>query len=583
MRLLDLEIYVAKKGVLGCPLTEIPKELFSEFERTKMVEIVLHEDNLEMPIMLVSQSATTKLYRLKDLESYEGYDARLNFDSWRVVIFNGTNIRSTKLAKCCMLLIEHPEGLDRNFIEKSIPAVKSDLSFWMSQLKSSNAIIIERKGNKQIFKYNFDMLKKERELLPDIYSETNNEPLISNPVSKANEAVNKKEAEEKEDLVSRVLKTPLSQDIKEARQNADEIAKTEPSDGGINKSTELVNTDTLDQIVNLCKIANILVLSELPKQIKKLKAGMKITEDEFLETLEDNGFKVIEIRSKYISTEYIVFPETINEKDALILKVVDRLKKKITNYFKVKVKLTFLKNTQLNSFDNNYVTNLKVRVMYFYEYLVVQMKKNGGCFYFNLESLLDMNFVSFIKCVPLRLDFQFLKIATEFIKKTGKEAGALQKKMEDLENLEGADFERLNRKCLQILEENTIREVLEGIAENTELFKNLSQRVNINEFDKILQSLVKYNIFDGYADDSFLYFEYLENIEKYLENLPFDMKDDSTDSIGHGIPFSDRKRFYDMICEFSQEEFYLKVQSIIDENFQGETRAFLTMKLQSFK
>ncbi|ELA41431.1 uncharacterized protein VICG_01536 [Vittaforma corneae ATCC 50505] len=121
------------------------------------------------------------------------------------------------------------------------------------------------------------------------------------------------------------------------------------------------------------------------------------------------------------------------------------------------------------------------------------------------------------------------------------------------------------------------------LKKGSETYNALASRVKIYEFDRILQAFLKYNIFEGFNDGQmYLFFEHIEGIEKYIEKILSDISEESNEVSGHSISYPVRKKFYDLICDFSQDEFQSKTQTLIEQNFEGDAREFFLKKLQTF-
>lgn len=613
MELLEVEKYVALRGVLGCPLDELPSALINQITDSKILAIVSHEDNLKVPDSLQHNIPETPFYKLAELSTFKGYDIRLFFERWRMLAFNNSKIHAGSIANFVSLLMNHPEGIKRRIVKLEVPNAAKNIHKWIVQLKKEKLIRIEVENGEETFFYNYDTI--------------NNAKIGAEPVSniKTRQSIKVKNEEPEPEMekiefsyelvnsASKVIKEHengmpiksirtffrLDPDVlNELIKSFDNMKEFEvirygesPTKikyvGGTETSNTYVENDVVNFLVDMCRTVKIILISELPKDIKKMKTSMRIEDDKFLDILEDNGFSILEIRSKYINPEFVVFFSDISENDPDLISTVNKAKAKVLKHFKIKVKFTFLKNMYLNSFDNNFLPSLKQRVYHLYKFIAQEIDKNNGYFCFNQQCILNMNFLSFIKCVPLRLDFQFIKIVLEIAKKNKKIKNAidLPENIENVEDISAESFDKLNNSCLSAVSSYTVKDILLMLKKDSEIYNGLFTRVNVLEFFRILQCFIKYNVFEGFISDNndYLYYEQIEGIENYIEKIFNGIIDDSSENSSYNAFYSDRKKLYDMICDFSQEEFYSKTFELIEENFTGESKDFFIKKLQTFK
>ncbi|ELA41430.1 uncharacterized protein VICG_01535 [Vittaforma corneae ATCC 50505] len=460
MELLGVEKFVALRGVLGCPLIDVPSEFFSEIDDSEILEIVAHDDNLTIPNSLLYHLPKSETYSLKELKNYKEYDIRLNFEAWRVLAFNNSRLHAGRLAQCVSILMTNPDGVTRKTMKSLISNSEKNIHKWIQQLVKEKVIYIENNHGNEILKFNFDIIERIKKFPDDVF--TRNEASALNSVQQTTHSNNnetvaiatkkngspklangviqqaEKTIKERGNVIPvKDLQASLMLESDTMELLVDELAgrldyqihqlNSKPNIieyiGEMN--TRFVKNDMIDFLIDMCRASRIFLMSELPKDIKKMKVSLQLDDERFLDILEDNNFSIIEIRSKYISSEFVMFSDTVSDTDFELINMIEKAKAKVVKYFRTKVKYTFLKNVYLNAFDNNYLPYLKERVLYFYRYITSQMEYNDYYFHLSQNHLLNMNFITFIKCVPLRLEFQFIKIVTEIAKKNRKLKGSI--------------------------------------------------------------------------------------------------------------------------------------------------------------
>lgn len=607
MELLDAEKFVALRGILGCPLADVPSKFLNAVDSSEILEIVVHDDNLTVPDSLLYNLPKSKTYSLKELKSYTDYDVRMNFEAWRALAFNNSRLHAGRLAQCVSVLMANPHGVTRKTIKGLIPNSEKNIHKWVQQLAKENVICIENVNGSEILKFNFDLIEKANKLpaQPTTHPKDNDATVTTTKdygkAKVTNEIVQQAEKVIKEhenimpirDLQESLMLEPETAELLVDKLGERPNYQVHMLNGKYDKieyigemNTMFATNDMVDFLIDMCRASRILVMSELPKDIKKMKASLQLDDERFLDVLEDSDFSIIEIRSKYISSEFVIFSDTVSDTDFELINIIEKAKAKVVKYFRTKVKYTFLKNVYLNAFDNNYLPCLKERVLHFYKYIVSQMECSSYYFYLNSAKLLDMDFTTFIRCVPLRLEFQFIKIVSEIAKKNRKLKSSvdLPISLENVDNIPGDVFEKLNLCCLEAVSSLTLGDVLGMLKKGSDAYNALASRINICEFDRILQAFLKYNIFEGFNDDQkYLFFEHIEGIEKYIEKILSDISDDPNEVAGCSISYPARKKLYDLICDLSQDEFHSKTLKLIEQNFEGDAKEFFLKKLQTFK
>lgn len=635
MRLLEVEKFIAKCGVLGCPLDSIPKHLLDEISQSKIIEIVLHSDNLVIPDSIMHNIPVIPVFSIDEINEYKKYDARIKIEIWRRIVFKEAKLHSGRLAHFISILMNNPDGLPAREIREQVPDAGKSFSKWVKLLKNEG-IIHTSIGEDEIqhITFNFDVINDIQLDTPSQSSRSSNSrkssdsartatPIkspstpIKSSIKPSNTPVKPQKLPKSTELteehidkaisllkqhkdglkdtsIGKLLNIDMSllpKIIEIFKRNSDFEVKVK---NNVNPplikikyigtlETEIVGNEIVDFILDMCRAERIIILSDLPKEIKNMKTSAEINDEKFMEILEDNGFVIVEIRSKFISPEFVVFSDSVEEDDPMLLHMIEKGKNRIQKYFKTKVKYTFLKNMYFCSLDNNYSPYLKERLLYFYGFVCEQMKCNNNFFCFDAKSLLNMNFLSFVKCIPLRGDFQFIKTISEMLQMNKTIDGGILTNIVNLEDALETEYENINSECMEIAKGITLGDVLNSLRKNSEAFKNLESRLNIHEFDRVLQSLINCNIFEGFVDEDYLYFEKIDGIDSYIDKILSEITDETVDGASNFASYSERIKFYDMIRDIPQEQFLTKAYDLVNDNFDGNARDFFIKKLQAFK
>lgn len=598
----EVENFIINRGINGCPLLEIPTDLLAQINDSIALEIVKHENNTDFPTSLIVKTPPEQVFTLNQISSnFDGFDIRFTFEMWRRVIFRTQKFHSAPIIKFIQILFENPEGVTKEQAELLLGNSKKRVPEWSEGLHKAKILDI----NNGIIKYKFDWVNGSTELPDDLFTSpsycvTKQSAidlgfLPNNSISKKRMVDAEKEIKGHDKGVElRVLKKKLNLNVKEVNGLVDELKSRDNyvvgKDHSVTKVSYLgelgnsyIDPTMINYLIDMCTATKIFMLSDLPKDLKKLKNTMNLEEVQFISILEDYQFNIIEIRSKYINSEFVVFASFVEGDDADLLLAFEKAKSKISRNFYIKVKTTFLKNIYLNSFDNNYSPFLKERVKIFYKFILSEMKNNQNYFCLNSETLLNMSFSSFVKCVPFRSDFQFFKIAFDASKRLKKLENSFLIKNRKFDDITAGEYEELNCDLLDKMSHYTVLDILKTYKKGTEGYKNLISKVNVYEFDRIIHSLVKYNIFEGFSTDKYFYLEQIEGIENYIEKVLFEITEESCENANVNISYPARKHFFDQIIGFSQDEFYQKTVQLVEASFEGDVKEFFLKKVRNFK
>lgn len=593
MGLLDVEKFVFYKGILGCPLKEIPDNLMHEVGEADTLEIV-GSDDLDSLYSLANGSSNT--YNVNDIDPEGNFTIKPKYEAWRKIVFNGRNIHSEKITTFCTLAIQHPEGLTKKFVKSRIPNSEKSLSKWIKKLEEADVIYTELASNGvEVIKFNYNLIEKPREIenatampAPKAKTKQSSELDIGEMIEKSVEAIRDypegmpiRRLRAFLNASSNVLKAVIRKfrdmegfKVIEKNNTPSKIMFT----GAI--KTEYIDVEMVKFLLDICRSLRIIVLSEQPKELGEMKFAMGIGDGKLMEILEDNNFKVIEIRHKYINSDFVVFSPDVEDNDEELITAVMWVKDKMARYFRAKIKGIFFNNIYLISLDNNYSPHLKERVMYFYRYVIEQMKNNTMFFFFSNETLLNMSFFSFVRCVSLRTEFHFIEIMVQVGRHLGFSEGITKKQ---LEALSPEEYDKINAECLEASKNYTLGQVLDMLEDGSETKASLLGRASVQEFQRILLSVVKHNIFKSYSDQEYIYFEKIEGIEKCIDRILTEINDEASDQQSSSVPYPARRWLFDQICEFLPDEFYSKTKELIENTFDGAYKEFFMRKLQNFE
>lgn len=597
MGLLDVEKFVFYKGILGCPLREVPDNLIHEIYKADTLEIVNASDSLDVPHSLNSTSIL-ETYNINDIDPKGDFAIRPKYEAWRRIVFNGKNIHSRNMATLCTLIIQHPEGVTKRFVKDNIPNSGKSLSEWIRRLEDANAVYIDTiSKDVELIRFNYDLIENQgdpknktarppckfrtRESLrkiqiTDEMIETSMDAIRDYPdgipIVRLQEFLNVSDAAIK-GVIGRFR---TIDDFKVIENNG---TPSKILFNGIIK-TEYIDAEMVRSLLDMCNLLRIIVLSEQPKELEEMKAEMGVDDEKLMEILEDNDFRIMEIRYNYVSPEFVVFSSEIDGADKDLVDTIAKVKSKMPGHFRAKVRATFFKNLHLASFDNNYSPHLRERVMHFYRYVVERMRSTMF-FFFNNDTLLEMNFFAFVRSVPLKTEFYFIEIMAYIGFKSGRLSDKITK--EKIETLTLEEYEKMNEEYLLIAKGYTLGEVLDMLEDGTENKVNLLDRVNIREFEGILLSTTECRIFESYTDLKYIYFKRIKVTEEHIDKVLMEICDEAPDQQALNIPYPVRRDIFNQICEFSPDEFYSKTMDLIESVADSAYRESFTKKLQSFK
>lgn len=601
MSLSEVEKFVFHRGLLGCNLTEIPNNLLAQIPTAETLEIVHAKNSESIPQSINDPTySSVEYFTLDQIQDLENYVIRPRAVSWKKVLFDGRNLHSGNIAMVCSLLLKHPEGLTRKELKSQIPNSEKSISKWLRLLAETGTIFIKTNEEFQEFIYfNFDLFdnigKAREKIEPEASSNLKRSKNISNIVvdqdmiEKAIDAVK----DHPNGIPIKSLKMFLNANDQAMKVVIEKFKAMENYEVVENNGTpqkiqfsipfksEYANAETINFLVDMCKSFKIILLSEQPKELKKLKAAMGIDDLKLIEILEDNEFKTIEIRYKYMNSDFVLFSSDVEETNSFLIETFEKAKMKIGRYFKNKVQNTFFKNISLTAFDNNYSPCLEERIRYFYNFILNQMKKNNMYFVFTNEILLEMPFLTFVKAVPLRVEFQFIEIMIAVLK---YKKIFPKNRVLSLDQLSLDEYNTINNECLKYADRFTLGEILRILNDDNPLKKSLKSRINVVEFEKILLLLIKYNIFEGFFDLNYIYFESIDGIGNYIEKILSTIKDDSEEqSMTNFAPYPVRKELYNKISSFSPDEFYSKTKELLEDTSEMYNKEFFMKKLQGFE
>lgn len=572
MAFTDLEIFVFSRGLLGCRLKEIPTNLLGQFSRSPNLEIVQSRICTSFPTSINEEHfANSKRYTLTEAKDPNNFSMKPTVEAFRRVIFGGKAIHSGILSAFVSYLIQSPTGIERTDIKNLIPGSEKNISKWIKVLSMQEIIYLSDSG--RIIHFNRSIIDPHAVRLASTSVPVELEPeMLTNAKSIIRDHENGipydslKSLLQAEDSVMQEIITNLESQGSYKLLESSEARK-------IIYMNE--NNSKINILLSICHSLRLFLLSEQSKELKQFKKEVDMTDEHMVEILEDKGFKVIEIRYKYMNSDFLVYDNGVDEDSDEFRDLVEKAQSKIARYFKHKIQATFLRNPVMTVLDNNYCPILKERVMVFYKFISAKISKTNGFFYLCVNSLKTMDFHSFIKIVPLRAEFQFLEIMTEVVKNE-----KLPKKY--FESLSEEEFASLNSQYLELAKKYSVADVLEILGDGSEAKACLLQRVCLSEFEKILISVVKYNIFEGFSDDKYIYFEAIEGIEGYIDRTLQSIVEEGEVSEPF-VQYPGRRLFYEHITKFSPHEFYYMAKKRIDEDLKGEEKEFFSKKLLGFE
>lgn len=612
MALNDLEKFIFYKGVLGCSLDKVPSDLLRQLDEANTLEIVDSSVTMRYPSSLKDlHFCMAGTYSLNKCMEYHRYVLKPKIDAWRSIVFLGKPLHSGLLAAFMSIIMQNPDGVDKKYVKSCVAGCEKNMSKWLRNLSEHNIIrVVSRSAEHETIFFNKDLIEDrnvtylEKGNLNKTYkmiAKKNEKQMLDTLPGSSLKARNMEIQEVLEKAISAIkdhqhgipvksLKVWLSindeemVDLLEIISSMDgfQIIKNDNVPVKIIYKTMIdlsgISEDAKTFIIGICRTYRMFLLSEQPKELKTFKNSANISDEEFLKIMEKNQFTILEIRYKYMNSDYLIYRSDIDDNNEDLIDLLEKAKNKIARYFKVKVQNIFFRNSFLTTFDNHYTPFFKERMLVLYKFICQQMEKHAGLFFLNNNSILDINFYSFVRVVPLRLEFQFLEIISEIACLSSARMG---KKY--FEGLLCSELEVLNEECVLIAQKYTLGDVLSLLPDGSDSKNALLARVNILELDKILLSLAKYNIFEGFYSSKYIYFEAIQGIDGYIDRIFQTIIDEGNDSLNVYVPYGVRRMLYERIAEFSSEKFYSGTKDVIEEMFHGAEKEHYMKKLQSFE
>lgn len=374
----------------------------------------------------------------------------------------------------------------------------------------------------------------------------------------------------------------------------------------INKN---ITTEQIDEIIiKTFEKEKVVLLSEQIDRIIQIKpSAFTGGIAKFLAFLENMGFFVVEITSKFISAEYIIFKDKESTENMLLYEhLLEKAKLKIGEAFKNKLKQTFYKNTFFSYFDNGYISALKVRVRTFYNYILRNIGENvlkdGKGFVFDQNALMKMEMNVFLTLIPLKYENLVPELVNSIIdnykNNSNDENIAMDNAVMDsldnivdnsniikdyLKNDELVSFDDVYSICSKLFNVLTVGDVMKYIGNESQAEIYFKSKVTIKEFEKIFRAIVKFNIFESFENEDYIYFELIEGVEDYLEHIFDKITNDAADVPSTQIPHSLRKDIFDKLLELSQEDFIIKAKEIVTNDIKDiPVKKYYLRKLSSF-
>lgn len=328
----------------------------------------------------------------------------------------------------------------------------------------------------------------------------------------------------------------------------------------------------------------VVLLSECKSEIEKICPGVFAAgESRFLDFFEENDFEIMEIRSKYISAEFIIADSNVPKECEAFTAAVGRAEQKIARLFYETIRSAFLVGKNFAVIDNGYAFELRERVRLFYDYVREQMRENDSRFLFDRRALGRMSFSVFVACVPLRYENLLAEAMICVAERRGPIPGfdpsAARARLRD-NSTDGPGI--VHEQAKEAAQHVKLADVLE-CADCTQLWAQfLRSKARIGEFGVIFNAIVRYNVFEVFEKEGYVYFAVIDDIDDYIEKVLPEITGDPYSRVGACISYALRKNYFEEISKLSQEEFYKKARLLAKDHFNMSQRSTMGYWLFTF-
>ncbi|KAI5154333.1 hypothetical protein ENBRE01_3357, partial [Enteropsectra breve] len=571
------------------------------------------------------------------LANRTGYCARMSNLQYKYAVSGDVDARTALFYNIIEYLISRPAGATRNEIREALCTSedkRKNFSKWLKRMFQRNLTEIEIKNGEELLRYNVKNLEKYS--IGDILRYENNrlKNALAKESSQQSQRIQQPESSntQNENQVNTSFNaTSEEEPLKLNKSDINSLVKKAKSiivfnDGGIERKKLQgflrVSDELFEQVFSKLKLSNLKSITSAPdkdgneivkydeanaddktnkvgfskikKRIEKFKTVLlsdlmklelipaELKKDEIetiLNELEDMGFMVIEICSKYIEPEFIVHLDGATEEQ--LKDAVKHTKKRVGEHFREKLFVHFYDSVALRHYDNGYESSFKTQLELFYNYIVKMMDKYGGRVYLETSILYEMDFKTYSALVSLH----HANLIVELAKEMAKSKKTLPELREQL-RIEGPLTTEKIAGLREAIGQATLGEVFASIAESKALTSYLNQRVSIHMLDKLFCGVAKYNLFEVFVDEGYFYFSVIPNVDSYLEKVLCMVENAEKDDAKARILelAKAREDYFGKICELSQEEFLENAEKILAQSaYPSKIKSSFKRKLDMFK
>ena len=354
-----------------------------------------------------------------------------------------------------------------------------------------------------------------------------------------------------------------------------------------------------EAISEFIKAKRVVSLTDERDTLKKLYPSAFNSDCElFIKQLEQNGLKVVEIEAKYTPWEFIIHCEDVSEDDSEYQRVLTEVKERMIKKYKKKVWQQFFLTNQGKIEDNGFITSKASRAEIFLKFMFEKLARNGNQLFFARQALMEMDFLTFVSCIPLRHEWILVAVAACYAEEAGRSDEFPVSLIADLLNgvspdpladfaaarrvLEGAAEKLKLLDAVALLNDPPTEELVLCFPQHKACAFDLVSKATPGEFVDIFSVLVKYGIFSLGEQEEFFFFDLVDGIEPQLTNIMNQIHAEEDLYKAEELSLNERVELFFQLLEPTQEEFSSKAHDIISRMPTKPLRARYYKRLARF-
>lgn len=615
----SIEYKLAKLGIFGMAMNEVEDAIIFEAVEKNIAEILTIQDANKLRECIVrNEHENSYKGDVKLIKDDPEYYIRMKTPVWRSYMMKGNYKNSLMLFTLTSLVFTNSDGMSKERLKKESGVPSKSFTGCLTKLVDRHILYykdgryyyneeeVVKKTDIETQKERQDIKEKEKSGVVKnkaemLYPSTIiNKELITEPFNFNTEAQKRVKMENEckkiiEDSTEVMrfedLKTKLAISEEEIRDILDTIRNEcrfntyEDTFGAWHVIPAGVSTEERTNIIlDIMNMLEIVLFSDWKVTFRSIYPELFAKKRNIIfNFFEKNNFVVLEIFSKSTPSEIVIYKPELSKESKNFIEVYKKGVSKIGHCFKEKIMRNFLRNPNFASFDNMYDPMIKNRVKVFYAYADEQIKKKDNAFVFDRESLLEMDMLSFSKCIQLCYINLFPEIIVSVFDGDGIEKNSAitaVKKYLKKDNYEY--YDKIHDICVNQLEGVSLGMVLEKLDKKSKLYALLNSKASISEFIDCFKAVVKYNYFKMFENKEYIFFEFIDNLDVFMHDTQKE-SDKMQNEILVSIDFQTRKNLFLKIVEYSPDTFVTKTRELIkNEKINENVKKAFLKKLANF-